>query len=45
LEPVKDETLSVTLRIHFLKRSAQFFKNKRLAEINTAVLSDFIVWL
>ena len=45
LEPTKDEKLSISLRIHFLKRSAPFFKNKRLAEINTAVLSDFIVWL
>ena len=45
LEPMKDKKLSIALRIHFLKRSAPFFKNKRIAEINTAVLSDFIVWL
>jgi hypothetical protein len=45
LEPMKEEKLSVALRIHFLKRSAPFFKNKRLVEINTAVLGDFIVWL
>ena len=45
LEPQKDEKLSVALRIHFLKRAAPFFKNKRLAEVNTAVSGDFIVWL
>lgn len=42
---MKDEKLSVALRIHFLKRSAPFFKSELLVEINTAVLCNFIVWL
>lgn len=45
LEPQKDEQLSIALRIHFLKRAAPFFKNKRLKEVTTATFSDFTVWL
>jgi integrase len=36
LQSLKDEKLSISLRIHFQKRSAPFFKNKRLAEVSTA---------